>query len=159
MIKSLWLLLLGAAFLFACDPSRVFEENQDLEGDAWVKDHRVSFEFQVDDADMRYHIYANLRNAQNYPFQNLYYQYTLADSVGAVLEEELKNIQLFDPKTGQPYGEGLGDLFDHRQLLLEDYDFPQRGSYSITFEQYMRRDTLPLILSVGARVERVEESQ
>ncbi len=154
MIKSIWLLI-PVALLLACDPDRVFEENKNLEEAYWHKDSLVTFEFDVPATDRKYNLYANIRNAQHFPFYNLYYQYTLSDTSGVVLAQELKNIDLFDPKTGEPYGSGLGDLFDHRQLLLSAYDFPAQGKYTLTFEQYMRQDSLALIMSVGARLEQV----
>lgn len=150
MKYNFWLFSLFV--VFGCDSTRVFEDNKDL-GEYWDKNTVVSFEFEIVDTIPSYNLYANVRNAYSYPFHNLYYQYTLADSTGTELVSELQNINLFDPKTGEPYGSGLGDLFDHQQLILEDYSFPAEGIYTIRFEQYMRMDTLPLILSVGARVE------
>lgn len=139
--------------LTSCDTNRVFEDYKDLEAGVWTKDQAISFDFQIEDTQLSYNIYANIRNASAYPYHNLYFQYTLKDSSGNVLKEELQNVNLFDPKTGEPYGSGLGDLFDHQPLVLEDYEFTASGQYTISFEQYMRRDTLPMILSVGTRVE------
>jgi gliding motility-associated lipoprotein GldH len=64
------------------------------------------------------------------------------------------NIDLFEPKTGKPLGSGLGDIFDHRQLLLDDYKFPNSGKYTISFQQYMRVDSLTNIRSMGVRIEK-----
>ena len=65
---------------------------------------------------------------------------------------------LFDPKSGEPYGSGVGDLFDHSQPVLENYTFPASGDYKAELRQYMRLDTLPYILSVGWRVETVDQN-
>lgn len=139
--------------LVSCDSNRIFEDNQDLEEAFWHKDSVISFRFTVPDATLRYQVSTNIRNSSAYPFHNLYYQYNLTDSTGRVLAGKLENINLFDPKTGQPNGSGLGDLFDHRQQILDDFEFPYSGEFEISFQQYMRMDSLPLILSVGARVE------
>ena len=112
-----------------------------------------TFSFDIEDTERRYNLLGTFRNASSYPFYNLYFQYTLQDSTGNVLRQELKQVDLFDPKTGEPHGSGLGDLFDHSFVLEENYEFQNPGTYSLSFEQYMRRDTLPFILSVGARVE------
>lgn len=150
----LFAVLLILVVMFGCDPSRVLEDNQELPAYVWVKGQRVNFDFQIDDAYGSYNLYMNVRNSNLYPFQNLYCKYFLADSSGEILHDELVNLLLFEPKTGNPLGDGLGDLFDHQQLILSDYTFDHPGNYSIGFEQYMRVDSLPLILSVGARVER-----
>lgn len=155
MIKYIWLLGI-ATLLYACDPARVYEKNEDLENQQWIKNQKVFFEFVIPDASQAYNIYANLRNAQHYPFHNLYYQYELMDSAGRIVVKQLNNILLFEPKTGKPFGTGLGDVFDHRQMLLENYHFPAEGTYQMNMEQYMRTDSLPLILSVGVRVELVQ---
>lgn len=151
MRKSMWLIPL--AFLCACDASRIYEKNHDLSGGVWLKDSLQHFHFEIADAALKYNLYANVRNAHDYTFYNLYYQYALSDPTGNVLAEKLENIHLFDPKTGEPFGDGLGDVFDHRQLILEDFRFPREGDYTISLQQFMRQDTLPSILSVGIRVE------
>ncbi len=142
--------------LCSCDPNRILDDNRDLEGAFWHKDSVVSFDFEIEDLSTGYNVYANIRNAQHYPFYNLYYRYAILDTDGNEISQKLENLNLFDPKTGEPFGSGLGDLFDHRQLILENYNFPAAGNFTITLTQYMRRDSLPLIQSIGARVEKVE---
>ena len=64
-------------------------------------------------------------------------------------------VLLFDAKTGKPLGKsGIGDLYDHRFILLNNYKFKNKGKYRIVFEQFMRMDTLPGIMAVGLRVEK-----
>lgn len=143
--------------LFACDSDRVFEENQDIPDRIWLEQSALNFDFEISDATKNYTVYANISNSKEYPFYNLYYQYTLIDSLGRPLKKDLMNIHLFDPKTGEPFGSGLGDLFDHRQVVLQDISFPDAGKYTVRLEQYMRRDSLPNIVSVGVRVTETEE--
>jgi len=143
-------------FITACDSSRVYEDYNDLEEAFWHLDSVQTFSFQIEDTSQAYHLKATFRNASSYPFYNLYFQYTLTDSSGNVLRQQLKEVELFNAKTGEPYGSGLGDLFDHSFMLEEGYKFQNTGKYALSFEQYMRRDTLPFILSVGARVEFAE---
>lgn len=142
--------------LSACDPNRIYDTNIELEGQQWVTGDVASFEFDIADKDQSYNVLVNVTNAQHYPFHNLYYQYELVGPGEETIQKELVNINLFDPKTGEPFGEGLGDVFDHRQLILRDFEFPESGKYVMNLQHYMRRDTLPLIMSVGVRVERFE---
>ena len=149
-------LLTTAILIFSCDSSRVYEDFNDMEEAFWHIDSVQAFDFQIEDASREYNILATFRNASSYPFYNLYFQYSITDSLGEVLTQELKEVTLFNPKTGEPYGSGLGDLFDHAFPVQENYTFPEVGSYSIHFQQFMRMDTLPFIMSVGGRVEFVE---
>jgi len=131
----------------------VYEDFNDMEEAFWHLDSTQTFSFEIADTTRSYNLLATFRNASSYPFYNLYFQYTLEDSSGLILRQQLKEVELFDSKTGEPFGSGLGDLFDHSFTLEENYQFESPGEYTLSFEQYMRRDTLPFILSVGARVE------
>lgn len=139
--------------LLGCDNTRVHEDYVDLDEAFWHVDSVKRFTFEIVDTTRLYNLKATLRNTSSYPFYNLYYQYSLTDSLDSVVTSFLKEAELFDPQTGMPYGSGLGDLFDHSILLEEGYQFPYSGEYSIKLQQFMRMDTLPFILSVGARVE------
>lgn len=151
----IWLLI----WLVACsDSHRVYEKNFNFEGNIWAATQSPSFEFQIADASKSYKFYYNIRNSINYPFHNLYLSYTLEDSSANELSTSLQNIDLFDPKTGTPYGDGLGDIFDHQVEAVPSFKFDRPGLYRFKIEQYMRQDSLPLILSVGVRVEEIVET-
>ncbi|MDE0471591.1 MAG: gliding motility lipoprotein GldH [Ekhidna sp.] len=139
--------------LESCDSSRVYEDFQDMDQGFWHSDSLQSFSFEIEDAAVKYNLLATFRHASAYPFYNLYFQYSLLDSSGNVIKKALKEHHFFDPKTGEPLGSGLGDLFDHEVMLEESYSFPNGGRYQIQLQQRMRMDTLAYILSVGARVE------
>jgi gliding motility-associated lipoprotein GldH len=138
----------------ACDKQRIFEENKPIAEGFWYVDDVMDFQFDIEDVDLAYNIYTNVSHSSEYNFYNLYYKYTLQDSTAKDIKSELVNINLFDPKTGVPLGKGLGDVFDHNQLILEDFEFEKPGKYKISFQQYMRTDSLPNIVFIGARVER-----
>lgn len=140
--------------LIGCDASRVYEDFNDMDEAFWHKDSVQRFHFLIENEVELYNLKSTFRNASSYPFYNLYFQWSLTDSSGQVILEELKDVNFFDPKTGEPLGSGLGDLFDHSFTLKEDYQFAHPGKYTLSLQQYMRRDTLPFVLSVGGRVER-----
>ena len=142
--------------LLSCDSSKVFQDYEDLEDAFWHMDSVKKFSFEIEDTSKTYDLYATFRNTSSYPFYNIYFQYSLTDSIDSVVVQQLREADLFDPKTGQPYGSGLGDLFDHSVLVMEDYTFDSPGKYNLKLQQFMRMDTLPFILSVGAKVELVE---
>ena len=150
------LLVLLLIFFTSCDSSKVYEDFTDFDEAFWHQDSIISFSFNIEDATKPYHLKAQFRNAQSYPYHNMYYRYTLKDANDSVLSEEQKQIFLFDPKTGEPNGSGLGDVFDNSQTVLENYTFTNSGTYSVDLKQFMRLDTLHSILSVGWRVENVE---
>jgi gliding motility-associated lipoprotein GldH len=151
-------LLLGIILLIACDPGRVYENNIDIPGRYWHQDSLAVFNFHVEDVSVPYNLYYNLRNTIDYPYQNLYITHYLEDSLGNRLDSALNNVVLFDPKTGEPVNGGLGDIYDHQVEVLSDFQFPQSGGYVMKLEQFMRLDSLPEIVSIGIRVEKVQEN-
>lgn len=150
---GLFFILLSS--LWACDSSRIYDQNYDFEGRRWPAADEPAFEFEVTDTSAGYDLYTSVRNESTYPNANLYYEYMLTDSLGNVLEKKLLSRFLFDEKSGKPFGSTvLGDIFDHRFLILENYRFEQPGRYTVRYMHKMRADTLSGILAVGLRVDR-----
>ena len=146
--------ILAIFILFGCDQSRLFEENIDFEDRIWLANDIKVIDFEVPDMENQYNIYFNVRNTMNYPHYNLYISYQLKDSLDKVLFEDLQNFNLFDPKTGAPNGKsGLGDIFDHQFMLMEDYSFEHPGKKKLELRQFMRYDSLPDVVSAGMRIE------
>ena len=155
-MRQLVLALMCAIVLLACHNERVFERNEDLKDRAWLINTKPTFDFVIQDTTLLYNLYCNIRNEVSYPKANLYFTYYLKDSTGVTLEKKLMTEFLFDKKTGKPFGKsGLGDIYDHQILVLKNYRFKHPSKYSVSFEQFMRADSLQGILAVGLRVEKV----
>jgi len=146
--------LLLALALSSCNKSRVFEKNIDFDNNTWAIADIQEFKFEIKDTAPKYAIYFNIRNAIFYEYYNLYVKHTLIGPDGKQLSTNLHELFLMDKSTGEPLGEGAGDIFDHQVLALKNQTFAQRGTYTIKLQQYMRRDPLPGIMSVGVRVEK-----
>jgi gliding motility-associated lipoprotein GldH len=157
MQKHLHCIVFLLIFAACSDPARVYEQNLDLPGNLWLADKTAEFEFEIKDSERTYNLYYNIRNSLSYPYHNLYVRHVLEDSIGNELASALQNMDLFDPVTGKPLGEGLGDIFDHKILAISNKKFPEDGWYRFKIQQFMRQDSLPLILSIGLRVETIDE--
>jgi gliding motility-associated lipoprotein GldH len=151
------ILSLATTILTSClDKTRIYEKNVDFEKKYWDIDSFPTFTFTIPDAAKAYNIYWNVRNTAAYPYRNLYITYYLEDSLGTTLSSALHDMTLFDPKTGEPYGDGFGGVYDHQFLALPQHKFSTNGTYLIKLKQYMRTDSLPEILSVGVRIEETD---
>lgn len=138
----------------SCDTNRIYETNKDLDKLIWNVDSLETFTFPIDNDSISYNLLFNIRNTSKYTYQNIFFTYTLTDSLGNKLKEELLDKLLFQPQTGKPLGStGIGDIYDHQFELLKNYKFPAPGQYSIGFRQMMRTDTLSQVVSIGARIE------
>ena len=150
-------LLAAASTLSSCDTNRLYETNHDFADRTWKVNETQEFEFRIEDTGKKYNLYYNVRNSLDYPYSRIFITYHLQDSVGNELQSKLNTQDLFDQKTGAPFGSsGLGDIYDHRFLLLDNYEFKFPGKYKIKLEQFTRQDTLKGVLAVGVRVETVQ---
>jgi gliding motility-associated lipoprotein GldH len=154
------LLIAGALSVQSCDKQRLYEKNQDFPQRHWLVTNRPEFTFEIPDTTLKYNVYLNVRNESAFANANLYFNYALYDSLQNQIAHKLVSEFLFDEKSGRPLGtSGLGDIYDHRFLLLKDYRFAHPGNYTVQVEQFMRTDTLRGILAVGLRVEKAENEQ
>ena len=145
-----------AMLIAGCDSNRVFEKNIEFKDRTWKIAAPANFEFQVVDATKKYNLLMDVRNSIEYPYARLFVNYDLKGD-SASLSKELISVYLFDQKTGKPFGtSGIGDIYDHQFPILKNYTFKRAGAYQMSFQQFMRQDTIPGILAVGLRVEEVE---
>ena len=143
--------------MVSCDPSRIYETNRDFENGQWVSGDTAYFAIQVPDSATRYNLLLNVRNTIDFNTARLFIQYELSDS-NKVIRKRLVEQNLFDRKTGEPFGEsGLGDIFSHRFVLENGISFKKAGEIQIKLNHMMRTDTLSEIRSVGIRLERVAQ--
>lgn len=155
-MRSLWWTFLVALTIGSCVNKRVYENTVDFNNAYWLADSIKSFDFNIPQAGSEYNILFNIRNGVEYPHRNVYVHYTISDSTNKILDEELRDFQLFHPKSGYPFGNGSGNIREHHFDLLIGYQFPYAGRYNISFEQYMRYDSLPQVYSIGVQVEAPE---
>ena len=150
-----WVLLIALMSLSACNNNRVFEKDVDISGMKWHKDSVLVFNFEITDTLSRYNFYYNVRNTLSYPYYNMYVTYYMTDSLDRRLSSDLQTFDLLHPKTGKPYGDGLGDIFSRSLLALKNVRFKKPGKFSFKLKHYMRRDPLPEVVSMGIRIEKV----
>jgi gliding motility-associated lipoprotein GldH len=154
-MRVFWTVIVLMILVTGCEDNRIYEQYIDFEEGYWLVDNKPEFEFVIDDTNVRYTLYGNVRNAVSYPWSRLFMTYYLQDSIGNQIHKSLISDYLFESKSGEPLGtSGLGDIYDHRLMLLKDYQFKNAGKYKIKFEQFMRTDTLQGVLAVGLRIEK-----
>jgi gliding motility-associated lipoprotein GldH len=154
-VLKICLLLLAVTLINSCDRNRVYEEVYDFEEGIWNMDTIPAFNFEItDNAPKR--VLINVRNSIEFRSQNLYLTYYLTDKNGNELKSELVNVQLFDAKTGKPFGKG-NSIFQHEVEILPSYNFPGVGKYRIKIAQYMREANLENVPSVGVRLEQIRQ--
>ena len=138
--------------LSSCDPDRVYEKNIEITDAVWDQQEKASFEVVISDTITPHNFYVNVRNADSYPYSNMYMFITTVfpdqkfsrDTLECILADE----------TGKWLGNGAGDIWDNQILFKRGVRFPATGKYVFTMEQAMRIDRLPFIMDVGLRIEK-----
>ena len=156
ILNSKYLTLLAVIITFSsCDKNCVFEKNTEIPDNLWNADNKVKFEVDVKDTIAPHNFYINVRQADGYPFREIYLFITTEFPNGKKAVDTLDCI-LADEK-GKWLGDGLGDIFDNRIAFKKGVRFPALGKYTFTLEQAMRIKELPLIMDVGLRIEKQEK--
>ncbi|MDX1904164.1 MAG: gliding motility lipoprotein GldH [Thermonemataceae bacterium] len=157
MKKLIYCFLLSVFFLQACqDKGILYEQNQDIKEAKWKVEKDINFEFEVKDTTKQYDIYYHIRNELSYPYYNMYVTYYLHYPDGKKVDSLLQDIVLFHPNTGEPFGEGTGGIREHQSIALPKFRFSQKGKYKYRFKQYMRDNPLKGIISMGLRIQEVQ---
>jgi len=129
--------------------------------EGWALAHKPVFQFEIPtDAPPHQFVYI-VRNSVQYPYYNLFIRHTLRNEKKEIIQSKLEELILFDAKSGKPFGDGLGDLFDHKILsksLNMQVPLPP-GKYTLELEQFMRQDTLAGIMTLGISLETPKASR
>lgn len=154
-IKISGILILVAILLFSCDKKRVFDEYKSV-GSAWHKDSIITFDLPVLDSTKRYNLFVNLRDNNNYPFNNLFLIVAIEMPNGFTKVDTLE-YQMANPD-GTLLGNGFTDIKESKLYLKENVKF--RGKYKVHIKQAVRQSgkipgvqELEGITDVGFRIE------
>lgn len=148
------LLFIVIFFFFSCDSKRIFEQNVDIPGSGWVIDSVIKLEVAITDTVIPTNFYINVRNADGYPYSNLFLYIKTIFPSGKTANDTLECV-LADEQ-GKWLGNGLGDIYDNQIPFKRNVRFPSSGKYIFEIQHGMRTEIVPLIMDIGLRVERVE---
>lgn len=154
-IKISGILILVAILLLSCDKKRVFDEYRSV-GSAWHKDSIISFDLPVLDSTKRYDLFVNIRDNNNYPFNNLFLIVSIEMPNGFTKVDTLE-YQMANPD-GTLLGNGFTDIKESKLYYKENVKF--RGKYKVHIRQAVRESgkipgvqELEGITDVGFRIE------
>ncbi len=151
---SALLFLISVLFFTSCDRARIFEKNLDIPETGWKTDNILKFDVDIKDASTPTNFYVNVRNADGYPYSNIYLFIKTKFPNGKMSNDTLECI-LADEK-GKWLGNGLGDIYDNQILFKKNVRFPLAGKYTFEIQHGMRADIVPLIMDVGLRIAKTE---
>ncbi len=157
-IKNSVLLILVVILFFSCDKKRVFDEYKSV-GSAWNKDSIVTFEMPKLDTTKQYNLFVNLRDNNNYPFNNLFLIVSMEKPNGFIKVDTLE-YQMANPD-GSLLGDGFSDIKESKLFYKEKIKL--QGITKIHIKQAVRENgkiagvkALEGITEVGFRIEKTE---
>lgn len=138
--------------LSACGPDFLLKEHKDIPKGIWAYRDTIDFKFTVTDTGALYNLYVDFSYADTFPNQNIYVKFYTRFPDGKRLSKPL-SFDFFDPQ-GAPAGKCSGGKCSTQIPIQENAFFEKAGDYTITLEQFGRRDSLPGILNIGLNVEK-----
>jgi gliding motility-associated lipoprotein GldH len=136
------------------DPKAVTDQNTEIGNNNWGYSNKIKHTVKIDDENIAYNLYLNLRVTGSYKYSNLFVliSQTNPDKKAAVTRYEFK---LANPD-GEWLGQGSGNLYSYQVPFRTSYKFPAKGVYTFQVEQNMRDNPLHEVSDVGLRVEKAE---
>jgi gliding motility-associated lipoprotein GldH len=156
------LAVLGLLFIVSsCDKTRVFDEYKALDG-KWKKDDKVSFSFDQKDTVSKYNLFINVRNNNNYPYNNLFLIVELQEPGSKLVKVDTLEYPMANPD-GTLMGEGFTDIKESKLWYQEKVRFAKPGKYTVSIQHAVRKggevpgvNELDGVTDVGFRIESTE---
>lgn len=151
LLKSLILLFI-ASFYTACDEQTVYHSFQSLPTEGWQRNDTLFFNVSVVDSATLYNVSVEVRNRNNYPYQNLplliYYD---SPEVPNIKRDTLE-LRLAD-NAGIWLGDGWGGLYQST-LPAGFIRIGKAGEYRFKIIHLLPDEVLPGINDVGIKLKR-----
>ena len=155
-------LMLIAVLFISCDKKQFLCEYKELDG-TWKKADTLRFSFEQNDTVNPYHLFLNVRNNNDYPFNNMYLIVTMKEpgKKPTIAVDTLE--YLMAKPDGTLLGEGFSDVKESKLWYLENFRFKRVGKYNVEVVQAVRETgkvegvaELKGITELGLRIEKTK---
>jgi len=147
--------------LMSCDSNQVFDEYRTVP-DVWNKNESIAFNLVPPDTTNAYNLFVNIRNTNDYKYNNLFLIVEMNYPNGKIQKDTLE-YRMTTPE-GQFLGTGFTDIKENK-LWYRGYDtsfkFLEDGEYTVKIQHAMREngsvngiENLEGITDIGFRVEK-----
>ena len=160
MGKTIVLMLL-CCLVISCDQGIVVSDTHTLPG-YWEKDEKIEFSIPQLDSVKQYNVFVNIRNTNEYPFNNLFLIVSMEFPYGKTIVDTLEYKMAYP--NGEWMGEGIGNVKDNKLWYKEKVSFLEDGNYNITITHAVRNNgevegvsRLEGITDVGYSIEEVTQ--
>ena len=151
-INNIFCAICLTALFSACNSNVVYYQYVPINNSAWHKDSTAVFAVPITDTTGLCDVIIDIRNRNEYPYQNLYlFVYSAAPD--GKTDGDTLNCTLADNQ-GRWYGKGIGSTSTLSVMYMPAVKFSKQGIYTFKIIQGMREDILEGISDIGLRVEK-----
>lgn len=160
MQSRLFYCLLLLLILVSCDSKSVFDSYKTVP-EVWNKDKAISFKVSPPDSTKTYSLFVNLRNTNEYKYNNLFLIVEMNFPHGKNIIDTLE-YKMAKPN-GEFLGTGLTSIKENKLWYKEGIVFNEKGEYTVNIKHAMRENgevngiaNLEGITDIGFRIEKTE---
>lgn len=142
----------------SCDSYKIFDEYKSVNG-SWQAKNIIEFSFTFKDTIESYNVFINVRNNNNYKYNNLFLIGEIKFPNGKSITDTLE-YKMAKP-TGELLGTGFSDVKENKLWYKERIVFDESGLYKIKLQHAMREngnidglESLNGITDIGLRIEK-----
>ena len=145
-------ILLVAILFSACNNNVVYDENKEVDQQAWKTIDKLYYEVDITDTIKDYKLAINIRNTIEYPYSNIFFYMNTILPNGKVTKCDTIQCYLAYPD-GTWKGKGSSKIRDNRFWIAKNIKFEQKGKYTFELRQATIDSTLKGICDVGLHLE------
>jgi gliding motility-associated lipoprotein GldH len=135
--------------MLSCGPRVIFDQKVSISG-PWLYDNNIKFDFEVTDETKKYDLILILSHSDVFSYENLYINATTVFPDGTKTTNQV-SLQLADEN-----GKWLGDCSGNNCTIPLEMSsaayFKALGKYSISLDQFSRKDSLDGISAIELKV-------
>lgn len=157
------LLFFSVTFLCSCDSKWIFSESRAMDGH-WDANEVIEFKLPEMDSLKNYNLFINLRNTNDYKYNNIFLIVSMNFPHGKTVTDTLE-YRMANPD-GSWLGQGVGNIKDNKLWYKENVRFFEEGQYTVDIAHAMRNNgkvegvkKLEGITDVGFSIEETSKSQ
>ena len=121
----------------SCDSNIVFSDTKSLDG-YWGVSEVVEFKLPEIDSLKKYNLFLNIRNTNEYKFNNIFLIVSMNFPHGKTITDTLE-YRMANPD-GSWIGQGIGGVKENKLWYKEQVRFSEEGNYTIDITQAMRNN-------------------
>ena len=147
--------------ILSCETNTAFSTNKSVSG-VWNKEEVINFDLPQLDSLKTYNLFVNLRNTNDYKYNNIFLIVAMDFPHGKIVTDTLE-YKMANPD-GSWMGNGIGSIKENKLWYKEHVSFKEEGVYTVSIKHAVRNNgnvegvtNLEGITDIGFSVEEITQ--